>query len=105
MPLDLDRIKALCFDVDGTLNDTDNQFADIVKSLLKPLDVLPFVDRSRIARRFIMWAEAPSKALLGYADRIGIDNKLDLPSFTRGTLMEYSQAGGYFDFEDPFKAA
>lgn len=73
MPLDIGRISALCFDVDGTLNDTDDQFTETVKSLLKPLDVLPFVDRGRIARRFIMWAEAPSNALLGYADQIGID--------------------------------
>jgi HAD superfamily hydrolase (TIGR01549 family) len=73
MPLDVGHVKALCFDVDGTLNDTDDQFTETVKSLLKPLDVLPFVDRGRIARRFIMWAEAPSNALLGYADRIGID--------------------------------
>ncbi len=76
MPLDVGRIQALCFDVDGTLNDTDDQFADTVKSLLKPLDVLSFVDRGRIARRFIMWAEAPSNALLGCADRIGIDNQV-----------------------------
>ena len=75
MPLDLGRVKALCFDVDGTLNDTDDQFAESVKSLLKPLDVLPFVDRGRIARRFIMWAEAPGNALLGYADQIGIDDE------------------------------
>jgi N-acetyl-D-muramate 6-phosphate phosphatase len=73
MPLEVGHVKALCFDVDGTLNDTDDQFTETVKSLLKPLDVLPFVDRGRIARRFIMWAEAPSNALLGYADRIGID--------------------------------
>ncbi len=73
MPLDIGRIRALCFDVDGTLNDTDDQFTETVKALLKPLDVLPFVDRGRIARRFIMWAEAPSNALLGYADQIGID--------------------------------
>ena len=73
MPLDLARIKALCFDVDGTLNDTDDQLTETVKALLKPLGVFPFVDRDRIARRFIMWAEAPSNALLGYADRIGID--------------------------------
>ena len=74
MPLDRNRIKALCFDIDGTLNDTDDQFAEAVKTLLKPLGVFPFfIDRDRIARRFVMWAEAPSNALLGYADRIGID--------------------------------
>jgi len=76
MPLDLDRIQALCFDVDGTLNDTDDQYADTVKRLLKPLDMFPFLDRGCIARRFVMWAEAPSNALLGYADRFGLDDKM-----------------------------
>jgi phosphoglycolate phosphatase-like HAD superfamily hydrolase len=75
MPLDLDRIKALCFDVDGTLNDTDDQFAEKVKAFLNPMKVLPFVNRDKVARRFVMWAEAPTNALLGYADRIGLDDK------------------------------
>jgi N-acetyl-D-muramate 6-phosphate phosphatase len=75
MPLDVGRVKALCFDVDGTLNDTDDQFAETVKSLLKPLDMLPFVDRGRIARRFVMWAEAPGNAVLGWADRLGVDDE------------------------------
>ena len=34
MPLDWERIKAICFDVDGTLSDTDNHMVDsLVKSL------------------------------------------------------------------------
>ena len=73
MPLDVGRVKALCFDVDGTLNDTDDLFSESVKRLLKPLDAFTRLDRGRLARRFVMWAEAPSNALLGYADRIGID--------------------------------
>jgi HAD superfamily hydrolase (TIGR01549 family) len=75
MPLDVGRIKALCFDVDGTLNDTDDQFVDTVKRLIKPLDVFPYVNRERIARRFVMWAEAPGNAVLGHADRLGIDDE------------------------------
>jgi N-acetyl-D-muramate 6-phosphate phosphatase len=75
MPLDIGRIQALCFDVDGTLNDTDDQYVETVKRLLKPLDIFPFLDRGHIARRFIMWAEAPGNALLGYADWMGIDDE------------------------------
>jgi N-acetyl-D-muramate 6-phosphate phosphatase len=73
MPLDVGRVKALCFDVDGTLNDTDDLYAETIKRLLKPLDMFPRLDKGRIARRFIMWAEAPGNAVLGYADRMGID--------------------------------
>jgi HAD superfamily hydrolase (TIGR01549 family) len=75
MPLDVGRIQALCFDVDGTLSDTDDLFVDTVKRLLKPLDVFPFSERERIARRFVMWAEAPGNAVLGYADRLGFDDE------------------------------
>jgi len=75
MPLDVGRIQALCFDVDGTLNDTDDQYAETVNRLLKPLDVFPFLDRGHAARRFVMWAEAPGNAVLGYADRLGIDDE------------------------------
>jgi HAD superfamily hydrolase (TIGR01509 family) len=77
MPLDVGRIQALCFDVDGTLNDTDDLYAETVKRLLKPLDAFPFMDRGRIARRFIMWAEAPGNAVLGWADRLGVDDEAD----------------------------
>ncbi len=28
MPLDLSKIQALCFDVDGTLRDTDDQYEE-----------------------------------------------------------------------------
>jgi HAD superfamily hydrolase (TIGR01509 family) len=75
MPLDVGRIQALCFDVDGTLSDTDDLFVDTVKRLLKPLDVFSFLDREHIARRFVMWAEAPGNVVLGYADRLGIDDE------------------------------
>jgi HAD superfamily hydrolase (TIGR01549 family) len=75
MPGDVGRIQALCFDVDGTLNDTDDQYAETVNRLLKPLDIFPFLDREHIARRFVMWAEAPGNAVLGWADRLGIDDE------------------------------
>ena len=34
MPLDISRIKALCFDVDGTLSDTDDYYANKVVAFL-----------------------------------------------------------------------
>jgi phosphoglycolate phosphatase-like HAD superfamily hydrolase len=73
MTLDIPRIKALCFDVDGTLSDTD----DLYKQ--KALRFFPkalFRDPDHTARRFVMWAEAPGNALLGFADRIGIDDEM-----------------------------
>jgi HAD superfamily hydrolase (TIGR01549 family) len=73
MALDIPRIKALCFDVDGTLSDTDDYYAR------KIVDLLPrflFPNPMQTARRLVMWVEAPGNALLGFADTIGIDDEM-----------------------------
>jgi N-acetyl-D-muramate 6-phosphate phosphatase len=73
MALDIPRIKALCFDVDGTLSDTDDYYA---QKLIPFLPRALFRDPVRTARRLIMWVESPGNALLGFADRIGIDDEM-----------------------------
>jgi len=73
MPLDIHRIKALCFDVDGTLSDTDDLYARKIKPFLPPA---LFSDPDRTARRLVMWVESPGNALLGYADKIGMDDEM-----------------------------
>jgi len=73
MSLDLQRVKALCFDVDGTLSDTDDLYIQKV-TLFFPR--ILFKEPARAARRFIMWIEAPGNALLGLADRLGIDDEM-----------------------------
>ncbi len=73
MTLDLSRIQALCFDVDGTLSDTDDVYKQkVVRFFPKIL----FRDPDHAARRFVMWAEAPGNALLGLADTLGIDDEM-----------------------------
>ena len=73
MTLDPSRIRALCFDVDGTLSDTDDMYAQRIQRFLpRPL----FRDPHRTARRFVMWAEAPGNGLLGLADTLGIDDEM-----------------------------
>lgn len=77
MALDLARIRALCFDVDGTLNDTDDQFVERFEPFFRPMRfLLPGQDSTRAARRFVMWSEAPGNALLGLSDTLGIDDEL-----------------------------
>jgi HAD superfamily hydrolase (TIGR01509 family) len=73
MPLDLSRIKALCFDVDGTLSDTDNLYAGKVSRFLPRF---LFKDPDHSARRFVMWIEAPGNAMLSLADTLGIDDEM-----------------------------
>lgn len=73
MPLDIPRIKALCFDVDGTLSDTDDLYAQKVTRFFPRF---LFHDPDHAARRFIMWVEAPGNALLGFADTIHLDDEM-----------------------------
>lgn len=73
MPLDISRIKALCFDVDGTLSDTDDFYA---QKIVRFLPGFLFRDPAHTARRLVMWIESPGNALLGYADTIGIDDEM-----------------------------
>ena len=76
MALQLDRIEALCFDIDGTLADTDNH---LVEQIAAFIDKVPFMsgrEASRLARRIVMDAETPVNKLYGLADRLGIDDEL-----------------------------
>jgi phosphoglycolate phosphatase-like HAD superfamily hydrolase len=73
MPLDLQRIQALCFDVDGTLSDTDDVY---VKKVLRILPRALFRDPDRAARRFVMWVESPGNTLIGLPDIIGLDDEM-----------------------------
>jgi N-acetyl-D-muramate 6-phosphate phosphatase len=73
MSLDIPRIKALCFDVDGTLSDTDDLY---VKRVSPYLPRSLFRDPDHSARRLVMWVEAPGNALLGFADKAGVDDEM-----------------------------
>jgi N-acetyl-D-muramate 6-phosphate phosphatase len=73
MPLDLERIQALCFDVDGTLSDTDDVY---VQKVARFLPRFLFHDPKHAARRLVMWMEAPGNALIGLPDIIGLDDEL-----------------------------
>jgi N-acetyl-D-muramate 6-phosphate phosphatase len=73
MPFDNSKIKALCFDVDGTLSDTDDLYA---KKISKFLPHMLFRDPNHAARRFVMWIEAPGNALLGLADTLHLDDEM-----------------------------
>jgi len=73
MALDLPRIKALCFDVDGTLSDTDDLY---VHKVMRFFPRFLFKGPEHSARRFVMWVEAPGNALLGLTDTIGLDDEI-----------------------------
>lgn len=77
MPINLPKIKALCFDVDGTLSDTDDLFVRRAEPYFQRIRfLLPGKDVSRAARRFVMWAEAPGNFALGLPDLVGLDGPM-----------------------------
>jgi HAD superfamily hydrolase (TIGR01509 family) len=75
MTLHISRIRAICFDVDGTLSDTDDVMVETLTRLLKPLHFMfSKQDTARLARRVIMAIEAPANFLIGIPDLLGLDN-------------------------------
>ena len=74
MSLNLSRIHALCFDVDGTLSDTDDYYVLRLASWFRHL---PFLRQpERTARRLVMSLESPGNFLMGLADLLSIDDEL-----------------------------
>ncbi|MCK4898371.1 MAG: HAD family hydrolase [Anaerolineales bacterium] len=77
MSLDIAQIRALCFDVDGTLSDTDNH---LVSRLTRGLNLIPFFfkngDPQPFARRIVMATESPGNFLQGIPDSLGLDSIL-----------------------------
>lgn len=77
MPLDVKRIHLLCFDVDGTLSDTDDMFAQKIERMLHPIRFLfPRQDTHQAARRFVMWSETPGNLLISLPDTLGLDDEI-----------------------------
>ncbi len=77
MPLDLTRIRALCFDIDGTLRDTDDQLAQQLAGLLRPLDFILSGERTHLyARRLVMTLDEPGNAIRGLLDTLHLDGPL-----------------------------
>ncbi len=77
MPLHVSRIRAICFDVDGTLSDTDDVMVAQLAQLLFPFHALfPGKDLIQVARGFVMETEGTANFVMGLTDRIGLDDDI-----------------------------
>jgi HAD superfamily hydrolase (TIGR01549 family) len=77
MTFNKQKIKAICFDIDGTLSDTDNQMVARVQRWLAPLRIL--VDQEAlpiIARRIVMALESPINIMYEWLDRFNLEKVL-----------------------------
>ncbi len=77
MPFDPSKVRALFFDVDGTLADTDDEYIHRAARLLGPLKYLfPRQDPTAFLRWGVMTVESPLNTLMGIPDWLGLDDKL-----------------------------
>jgi len=74
--LDIQKIRALCFDVDGTLSDTDDYYVNKLFGWFQRLPRFLVPDPERAARRLVMWSESPGNALMGWTDTVGLDGPI-----------------------------
>ena len=72
-----DLVRAIIFDIDGTLSDSDDQMVARVARLLRPLRIALTDDARRAAARWlVMAAESPGNFLYNMADRLSLDSFL-----------------------------
>jgi N-acetyl-D-muramate 6-phosphate phosphatase len=77
MPLDVARIRAICFDIDGTLSDTDDLWVSRLEKVVLPFKaILPHRNARGFARRVVMELDQPGNYLLGLIDRLNLDSPL-----------------------------
>jgi phosphoglycolate phosphatase-like HAD superfamily hydrolase len=75
--LDASRIRAILFDIDGTLADTDDHAVRLAAGLLARMHVTSAGRSSgALARRLIMAGEGPLNALITLLDRLMLDELL-----------------------------
>jgi len=77
MPIDISKIQAICFDVDGTLRDTDDQYVARVESFMRPFRWLfPKRESAAFSRWLVMRFEGPVNGVFSLADKLGLDGPL-----------------------------
>jgi len=76
MGIDCSRVQAICFDVDGTLSDTDDLWVQRLSKLLHPIRfVFPNKDGLPFARWVVISLETPGNLVYSIADRLNLDDE------------------------------
>jgi HAD superfamily hydrolase (TIGR01509 family) len=70
------QIRAILFDLDGTLIDTDDQAVALMARFFNPLGRFSPLVSNAWARRAVMWAETPGNLLMTLFDAVGLDDNL-----------------------------
>ncbi|NPV56898.1 MAG: HAD family hydrolase [Anaerolineae bacterium] len=76
MALDLARVRALCFDVDGTLSDTDDLWVRRFAAMFEPFRIFfPHRQVEPFARWVVMGIETPGNLVYSLLDRLHLDDE------------------------------
>lgn len=74
MTFDASLIQAICFDIDGTLSDTDDLWMQNILPFVSSFKrIFPKMEPERLTRRLIMNLETPGNYLYYLLDRLGWD--------------------------------
>jgi phosphoglycolate phosphatase-like HAD superfamily hydrolase len=77
--LDTGRIRAICFDVDGTLSDTDDLWAQRLRSVLLPARfIFPGHEPGPFARWAVMGVETPGNLVYSLLDWMHLDDEVSI---------------------------
>lgn len=75
MPFELSRVRGLCFDVDGTISDTDDAWVRRLTRFLKPAGFLfAKKDPQRFSRWLVMVTESPLNLIYYRLDFLSLDD-------------------------------
>jgi phosphoglycolate phosphatase len=75
MAFDPSRVRAVLFDVDGTIRDTDDEVVHKVGGVLRRIGAGERADR--LARSAVMALESPVQVILALADRVHLDGPIN----------------------------
>ena len=70
---DLTSLQAILFDLDGTLVETDNRWAQVLAAKLQPVTrVLPGADVDALSRQLVMALETPTNYVMSILEHLGL---------------------------------
>ena len=77
MPIDLDRVKGICFDVDGTISDTDDAWVARLSHAFRPIRLF-FKDQDpkNFSRWLVMVTESPMNLAYNWMDALSLDDNI-----------------------------
>ena len=99
--LDKTKIKAIIFDIDGTLRDTDDEMVRRIELFLLHFEYFISSEKAKTAaRRWVMNMENPAQKVLFYSDKWGWDTFIHKTVlFIRRILKPFKSKNNYLTIE------